>query len=335
MDMIRRWAILILIGATVVVAYATGGRAAMVIETKGENQLMKGKSGAQVRTLQVLNEGVTLKVGKGAVLRLSFFKSGRKEKITGPCTIKLSQKSSEKTAGQGTIEVQKQRNASTDLDNSSNLRRTGGAMQANTGIVPENQLAFTPTSRVRGEVISEKQASSSTSRTTVAAAVVKPSPTSRQALEFVGLSQVYLTPEEAKTISWNQTDKVRVEIHLSDGMAYATMATGKSTIIPPDRLVRGQVHKAVLKGTQSTASQFFRIFSSNEARDYKLLVKRIKRRERHDPHALYSDLVYLNAQLGLLTRARATAKAALKQFPEDEGFRAVLDELDEKLGIES
>ena len=48
---------------------------------------------------------------------------------------------------------------------------------------------------------------------------------------------------------------------------------------------------------------------------------------------MYAELIYLNTELGLLSRARVVAEYAVNEFPDDEGFKAALDELNEKLGL--
>ena len=66
---------------------AAGARVAMVLETKGQNLLLSPKGKTEMRTLQVLTDGDEVEISEGAVLRLSYFKNGVKESISGPCKV--------------------------------------------------------------------------------------------------------------------------------------------------------------------------------------------------------------------------------------------------------
>ena len=325
---------------------AAGARVAMVLETKGQNLLVSPKGKTEMRTLQVLTDGDEVEISAGAILRLSYFKNGLKESITGPCRVKLGPTKSQKLSGSGKIEARAARNASTELDDSSNLRRTGGAMQASTGIVPENQLAFV---RLRSPSVAPPPApapapvpyiSSMSTRNTTraedsaaggsAAATQEATPPK---MDFVGLSYAYLYPEEVGAIAWTPKGSYQFELDVVSGTAYSDKVVGDKIRIPVGRLTRGEVHKAVLKQSNHQKSQFFKIFSKQEAKEYWGMVTAIKTEEAEDPRAMYSKLIYLNAQLGLLTRARVLSKEALKQYPKDEGFKIALKELNQKLGL--
>lgn len=320
---------------------AAGGRVAMVLETRGQNLLISSKGKAQVRTLQVLTDGDEVEVAEGAVLRLSYFKNGVKESVSGPCRVKLGPTKSQKLSGSGKIETQAARNASTDLDESSNLRRTGGAMQASTGIVPENQLAFTRLRSSSPAPAPVPSSSSATARNTTAAADSatgggRKSTTAQEAapkMDFVGLSYAYLYPEGIGAISWTPEGSYQFELDVVSGTAYSDKVAGDKVRIPVGRLTRGEVHKAVLKQSNHQKSQFFKIFSKQEAKDYWSSVAAIKSDDAKDPREMYGKLIYLTAQLGLLTRARALSKEALKQYPNDEGFKMTLKDLNQKLRL--
>ena len=330
--------VVVLLSLLVLLAGAAGGRVAMVLETKGQTLLLSAKGKAQMRTLQVLTDGDEVEVTEGAVLRLSYFQNGVKESISGPCKVKLGPTRSQKLSGSGKIESQAARNASTELDESSNLRRTGGAMQASSGIVPENQLAFVrPRSSPPPAPVSANY-----SLPTNTSAAASPPPTgggnqrvAQEApapkMEFVGLSQAYLYPEEVGAVAWSPQGTYKFELDRFSGTVYSDKVTGDRIRIPIGRLTRGEVHKAILKQSNHEKSQFFKILSKQEAKEYWGLVAAIKSEESEDLRAMYSRLIYLNAQLGLLTRARAVTKEALKQYPNDEGYKAVLKELNQKL----
>jgi len=323
---------------------AAGARVAMVLETKGQNLLLSPKGKTEMRTLQVLTDGDEVEISEGAVLRLSYFKNGVKESISGPCKVKLGPTKSQKLSGSGKIETQAARNASTELDESSNLRRTGGAMQASTGIVPENQLAFTrtrssaptpapppPAPITYNSSVSTKPTAAAADSATGGAGASTQEATPK--MEFVGLSYAYLYPEEVGAIAWTPKGNYQFELDVVSGTAYSDKVVGDKIRIPVGRLTRGEVHKAVLKQSNHQKSQFFKIFSKQEAKEYWGLVTAIKSEEAEDPRAMYSKLIYLNAQLGLLTRARALSKEALKQYPNDEGFKIALKEVNQKLGL--
>ncbi len=323
---------------------AAGTRVAMVLETRGQNHLVSPKGKAEMRTLQVLNDGDEVEVAKGSVLRLSYFKNGLKESISGPCRVKLTPTKSQKLSGSGKIESQAARNASTELDESSNLRRTGGAMQASTGIVPENQLAFTrlrspspaPAPVTYSYSVPTKATTRAEDSATGGSATAASAATVQEAapkMDFVGLSHAYLYPEEVGAIAWTPKGNYQFELDVFSGTAYSDKVVGDKVRIPLGRLTRGEVHKAVLKQSNHQKSQFFKIYSKHETKEYWGLVTAIKSDEAEDPRAMYSKLIFLNAQLGLLTRARALSKEALKQYPNDEGYKAALKELNQKLNI--
>jgi len=307
----------------------------MVLETKGKNVLVSNKT--EMRTLQVLNDGEIVDVSKGAVLRLSYFKSGLKETISGPCRVKLGQLKSEKVSGEGKIVAQTARESSTDLDDSSNLRRTGGALQASSGIVPENNLAFADrqmeVAPQRRPVVAPGAPQRDKSRTgapsppvieSTVASLVAPA-------EFQGLSYSYLSPKDVREIAWTRKGDYQFEIRTEKGPVYSEKVSGERIQIPTGRLTNGQVYQAVLSGSGMKKTQYFRILSKDQAKEYRALVARIKEKEKNDPRALYSKLIYLNAQLGLLTGARATTRDALKTYPNDEGFKTTWKELNRKL----
>lgn len=308
----------------------------MVLETKGKNVLVSNKT--EMRTLQVLNDGEIIDVSKGAVLRLSYFKSGLKETISGPCRVKLGQLKSEKVSGEGEIASQNAREASTDLDDSSNLRRTGGALQASSGIVPENNLAFAERQMevapqrpviAPGGPRRDKSGTGAPSLPVVESAVaslVAP-------VEFRGLSYSYVDPKDVKEIAWTQKGDYQFDLRTEKGPVYSEKVSGQRIRIPTGRLTNGQVYQAVLSGSGMRKTQYFRILSKDQAREYRALVARIKKREKNDPRALYSKLIYLNAQLGLLTRARATTRVARDAYRDDEGFKAAWKELNRKLNL--
>jgi hypothetical protein len=328
MALTRKWATFALILVCLAAVHAVGGgRAAMVIDTQGENLLMIEQTGVQVRTLQVLSAGSSVRVGKGAVLRLSFFKSGQKETITGPCTIALGLESSQQIDGPGKIEVRSARDASTDLDESSNLRRTGGAMQANsTELVSENTLAFVYTGTL--------PPMAEPTRLRNATLPAGESENEEEGLEFVEMSYAYLTPEDAKILRWNQADAEKLELYHSDGPVFADrVQSALESEIPVEYLIAGETHLAVLRGPKSATQQYFRILSSEEAREYRKLEKEIRDRDSDDQRRMHAELLYLNIELGLLSKARAVAEDAVDKFPNDESFRAALDELNEKLRV--
>jgi hypothetical protein len=152
-------------------------------------------------------------------------------------------------------------------------------------------------------------------------------------MDFVGLSYAYLYPEEVGAIAWTPKGSYQFELDVVSGTAYSDKVVGDKIRLPVGRLTRGEVHKAVLKQSNHQKSQFFKILSKQEAKEYWSLVTSIKSEEAGDPRAMYSKLIYLNAQLGLLTRARVLSKEALKQYPNDEGFKIALKELNQKLGL--
>jgi len=82
---------LLLFGLTI----GASKRCAMVVETRGNNTLTVDDKSARMRTLQVLPAEAQVNVAEGAILRLSYFSSGKKEKITGPCSLRIGTGASE------------------------------------------------------------------------------------------------------------------------------------------------------------------------------------------------------------------------------------------------
>ena len=83
---LRKWLFLLCLLPALALA-AGSKRTAMVVETRGKNLVTIGSESARMRTLQVLPEGATITVPQGAVLRLTYFSSGKKEKVIGPCRL--------------------------------------------------------------------------------------------------------------------------------------------------------------------------------------------------------------------------------------------------------
>jgi Flp pilus assembly protein TadD len=75
----------------------------------------------------------------------------------------------------------------------------------------------------------------------------------------------------------------------------------------------------------------FRVFSKAEAREYGQLAQIISEQEEDDPRTLYSRLIYLQSELGLLNLAEQTAQKAVKEFPKDAGFYIALAQIQQKL----
>ena len=111
-------------------AWASSDRAAMVVETRGKNVVRFNGEDAPMRTLQVLPQGARVTVDNGAIVRLSYLKSGTKETVTGPCQIEIEAGKSRKISQSGELKSKTNRGSSTDLPSTENLRRTGGALQA-------------------------------------------------------------------------------------------------------------------------------------------------------------------------------------------------------------
>ena len=161
---LRRWLLLLFLLPTLALA-AGSKRTAMVVETRGKNLVTIGSESARMRTLQVLPEGASVTVPQGAVLRLTYFSSGKKEKVIGPCEFLVSNGASHKTGGEGKIEVQSRRDASTELEKTENLRRMGGALQANATEEPKDLLIKLERSRLASSHRPSRTTYSSTAST--------------------------------------------------------------------------------------------------------------------------------------------------------------------------
>lgn len=344
-------------------AYASGDRAAMVVETKGNNTLTLKGDPVRMRTLQVLGSGAKVTVPEGAVLRLSYFKSGTKEKIIGPCTLEIQLESSKKTAGSGKVELQARRKAGTDLDKSNNLRRMGGALQANSTATPDselkklNEVAYLETPQtvrppkpitaprptrshpVVGSVVNSTAGTSPSPQTeaqdagpagkTQATKVALPSESKQVKAdpEFIGRNQAYLEPKLAATVEWSPKKGGTITLFRHGNKILSSAVTQAKFQLPLEHLKPGSAYRLMLSQDRKSSSQEFRIFSQAEKSAYEELIGNIRKRESDDRQGLLSQLIYTNQDLGLLLEAEKAAKAAVSEYPRNSGFWMALGQI--------
>lgn len=331
------------------VAWATGDRAALVLETIGNSKLTFEKKTVHLRTLQVLSSGSKLEVAEGSTLRLSYFKSGIKETIKGPCVVEVRADSSRRLSKTGTVTATKnQRNAATELDKSQNLRRMGGALQANTMESPESKLAQAGVVAYEPAQVTESAAPNlpaitlrspikPTTLPPAAGAVAEPKGSGGATVappKLVGRSGRYLTVEEASNVKWadnGQATTVSVT-KLNQKLFSQSYSKQSSVQIPEKVLQAGNTYKLEIKQGKATDSTLFSILSDQERSSYRAMVNNIERAEKSDSRGKWSQLILLDTELGLWIQAEQRAQSAVKEYPSDAGFWFALGEIQQHLG---
>jgi hypothetical protein len=291
--------------------WASSTRTAIVIETKGENWVQSNGTKAHMRTLQVLPLGAIVTVAEDATLRLSYFKSGTKETITGPCTVEIQDLNSSKISEEGKVESKSSRGNSTGLPGSENLRRTGGALQAvRFDSSPEDELA-----RMDFEEM-----------------ICSPAGTTRSyKARFTNRQRTYLDPANARRVTWTETPNTVNLRLLEDDEEIANLdVEGRETRLP--QLARGKSYTLELTGWKAYAEIDFSILTSEQSQAVLEAEESIRMEEPAESRPLYVRLLRLQSEIGLYRQAEETADAALQAFPDDPGFLFMLALLKEELG---
>jgi hypothetical protein len=285
------------------VAGASSERAAMVVETKGKNTVSFNGVEARMRTLQVLPQGAQVKVDAGATLRLSYFKSGTKETIVGPCEVKIQEEESLKLSGKGEVKAQSGRDSSTDLPGTENLRRTGGTLQGyRFDESPDQRLAMMD-NPYTGSVVS----SYSTKRNGEA--------------RFKGRQRVYLDAARASQVAWEGAPRVVNLRLLQGGEEVSSLEIQGTSAQIPAQLSPGKEYKLELVTAANVlAESTFSVLTAQEAERVSAAENLIRREESAHSRLLYVRLLRLQSELGLYSQAERTAEAALESFPDDPGF---------------
>lgn len=329
------------------VAYGVVERAALVIESKGKNVVSLNGQAGPMRTLQVLPGGAEVEVPKGALLRLTYFQSGRKETVTGPCKIRIGDSSSKRLSGSGELQSQSRRDASTGVDRDENLRRMGGTLHASTLATPEGELALLeggssvvvlPGDGGGGSVVSAVVASDAPKAEHRPSPAPAPPQATRRNTTFAyktsvksasrvvpfkvrGRSKFYTDAEEAGEFRWEGGPST-VNLMLKQGSRVLAKATvkGRSYRFPARLFKPGGVYTVLLKGKGGSHREGFAMLRQAEIEEYRRLASEITERERYDQRSLLTQLLYLQVDLGLLTEAEKTANKALRTYPGDPGF---------------
>lgn len=315
------------------VSQSSQGRAALVLETKGNNSLMLGTKEVRMRTLQVLPPGSTVSVPKDGRLRLSYFRSGRKEKVSGPCRFKITTTASQKLEGSGKIEIQARRNATTELKKDENLRRMGGELQASVTNDPSTTLAMLEPKRSLSYQVNTSIVRTSPDRPSPAEVMSQ----AAKPCEPFGFGPYFLTPEDVVELRWKggprptklrlrQGDKILAEVK-----AQEPVCAVDSELIKPSL---EYIIELPGEGKQKKLVPFATL-SQSELREYHRIAYRIRDEERNDRQSLLSQLIYLQLGMGLLNRAERTALQAIKEYSDDPGFYFTLARIQIKLNKKS
>lgn len=324
------------------IGFASSKRAVMVVETKGRNMVTVDTKTARMRTLQVLPQGAKIEVPSGATLRLSYFSSGKKEKIVGPCKLLVNENSSTLLDGAGKLEVQTQRDHSTRLDEKENLRRMGGALQAYNTDTPDDLLIKLEQSRVAqaentrrspmavsntnsnnsAYIVNEKTSVTGNTRTTKkntkrsnANAKVYKGP-----LKLLGLSPVYLGPNSLSEIRFKGPVVAVVKLFKDNSELSSSLAPRGRYVLPDSILQAGSNYKVTIRSGNKSLSREFTILGADEKLAYQRRVDEIKNSGHYDHRSMYAHLLVLQTDMGLYSVAKTTAAKALKEYPSDPGF---------------
>lgn len=355
----RYWLLIFLLASLGLAVNSAQDRSAMVVQTKGNNKVtVEGKT-QRLRTLQVLPQDATVVVPKGCTLRLSYFREGRKETITGPCKLTVGFRSSTQIGGLGKIRGKRTRGVK-EVVTSKSLRRMGGALQANAGQAPGDMLAMVnfkkadpppppPQSspapiapRSKAAAISVEQAQKgggarkgSSQKETLAQKPKVPKPGAMAAtverrpgpLRAVGIPSVYVRPPANRTLEW-AGPAGDYKVVLSRGEKTLYSKEGPALYLRCAPAVLGPGRSYILKVTHPQSKQSFEkefyILSSKEKDEAKAEYDRLSEELNLDddaPHAIL--LSWLDGE-GFLLEARKELEKSVKLFPDNSGFHAAL-----------
>ena len=361
---LRKWLFLLCLLPALALA-AGSKRTAMVVETRGKNLVTIGSESARMRTLQVLPEGATITVPQGAVLRLTYFSSGKKEKVIGPCELLVTAGASRKTSGEGKIEVQSRRDASTELEKTDNLRRMGGALQANATEDPKDLLIKLERARLASQqqpyqtTYSTASVSSKDHEDNVVVIGEMPRPialpqpdeggggaeqpgvrarhhksnTRFSNVRFTDFSPVYPDLASASLIQWRGgPSKAHIKLAKGSEILSVYEASEHQGRIDTKHLHPETVYTVVVQGEGLNLTGTFSVMSEEQRVAYLQKKAELTGQGRHDHRSMYAKLLLLQNDLGLYREAKTTARRALQEFPNDPGFLQALAQLEYWMG---
>lgn len=279
----------------------------MVLEVKGKATALLSGRVKPLRTLQTLSSGTEIEVAQGGVLRLAYLENGRREKITGPCSLTIGSTGSQDAKGKGNLEVEAERGTTTLLPRSENLRRMGGTIHAKAQLEAMDLIASLPVEKTHQVRIDPKPR-------------IQDLPPSLSVIP-PGREVYWIGGEPPYTVSIRREEGA-VELRQEQ--------TSSALALPP--LEPGHVFVLeVVDGKGITADpKTFYLLSQEERQAVASDLERIaKQGSRHEQLAL--SIAYLEAR-GLLTEALAFAEQAVAREPNDVGLLTTLGRLQLQLG---
>ncbi len=367
----RRLLLILLSLSLVAAVHASYDRAALVIQTVGDNRFeVEGKSD-RIRTLQVLPEEATISVPRGCTLRLSYFANGRKETITGPVKLSVRQLGSAVIGGNGKI-VRRSARGVKEVIGEKNLRRMGGAMQAKATQTPAEMLAMVQFEEPGGGQ-SRSRKTAATRQVALAATVKTSPPVESNSMDIelvedsgaeqssaappappawepdvkyrkgplrpVGLPPTFVAPPPERVLAWNggpQSGEYEVVLMRGEEKTMVNKTQSERYLrCGPTVLSPGRFYTLKVKhleSNQSFTSEFY-ILNKKEAEKYQEGFKEMKSELSYDDSTPHAEMISWMEENGLLLEARRELESAVKRFAGNAGFHAGLARVFINLGM--
>lgn len=335
-------------------------RACMVLQVQGSAKGILENKESQLKTLQVLSENTTVTVAADAKLRLTYFKNGRKEVVSGPCSLTIGLAQSKKIAGSGRVAVENSSGAKTLVPESENLRRMGGALHAMVDLGPQRILDMMPNGPVSNEdplpgrspvvmaaIIGDKSPNSSARNVEVAPArAQEPASKHRRNVTrsapratFLMLAPTMAQMQQGDLVRWvgPQSTYCLTILDSDENVVMKSDAIETQHWSLPKTLKPGQTYTLGLQreGEKNRVDRSFYIWTDSELA---LIEKQFS--QLGDPQSpsswdeFVSQIAFLEAR-GLLNEALPIAREANKMYPDDAGLTLALGRIQFQLGLEA
>ncbi len=349
--------LLTLFGGWQLAAASNPSRACMVLQVQGSTKALLENKECQLKTLQVLPANTTVTVAEDSKLRLTYFKNGRKEIVSGPCRVTIGTSQSEKIAGHGKVAVDASSGSKTLVPESENLRRMGGALHAMVDLGPQQILDKMPGGPAPPPASEDP---------TVVAAVIgqgSPDSTARNVeVSSVPQHQRPPQPERNRTrsapkatllmlapsmVGLKQNDVVRW-VGPTGAYSLKILREDASTVLEadgiqtqrwilPETLKPGQTYTLSLNG-EGFANQLNRSFYIWTDSELAAIAQQFSQLGNATLEPTWDELVsqiaFLEAR-GLLNEALPIAREAAEKYPDDAGLALALGRIQYQLGLEA
>lgn len=330
MELIKR----LLVGfclITICWAASSEPKTALIVETKGGATTFFGGKTSPVRTLQVLPETSKVTVPAKSRVRLVYLASGRKETAIGPLSFTLSKDGAIEVSGTGKLETGRADGANTLIPRDENLRRMGGAVQAQAEKSPLELLdivAMAPPAAVpRSGAISSGLTASDNAA---------PSSLVRSSRPIIcNVSPVFRWVRSIQKVSWHQgRPPFKVTLTRDDGIIELAVPKTEVREITFPELARGHTYTLRVKDDSgSEGHEEFYILSSEQDRqlreDRRELLSGLSNRQE----SLIAQVAFFEAR-GLLFEALPLAEEAAQRSTEDPGVWLALGRIQLQLGLD-